>query len=93
MEEFDQEKYDIYPIIALANTVVFPDMVMQLELSDNGDAEAARRALREEHKVFVTLRKEEGDDRVRLEDVFEVGTVAEITQIPHPAEFAKYYDL
>lgn len=81
MEEFDQEKYDIYPIIALANTVVFPDMVMQLELSDNGDAEAARRALREEHKVFVTLRKEEGDDRVRLEDVFEVGTVAEITQI------------
>lgn len=81
MEEFDQEKYDIYPIIALANTVVFPDMVMQLELSDNGDAEAARRALREDHKVFVTLRREEGDDRVRLEDVFEVGTVAEITQI------------
>ncbi|MBO4324679.1 MAG: endopeptidase La [Lachnospiraceae bacterium] len=81
MEEFDQEKYDIYPIIALANTVVFPDMVMQLELSDNGDAEAARRALREEHKVFVTLRKEESDEKVRLEDVYEVGTVAEVTQI------------
>ena len=52
MEEFDQEKYDIYPIIALQNTVVFPDMVMQLELSDNGEADAARRALREEHKVI-----------------------------------------
>ena len=81
MEEFDQEKYDIYPIIALQNTVVFPDMVMQLELSDNGEADAARRALREEHKVFVTLRKEEGEEKVRLDDVCEIGTVAEITQV------------
>ena len=81
MEDFEQERYDIYPIIALNGTVVFPEMVMQLELADNKDAEAARRALREEHKVFVTLRKEEGDDPIRISDVCEVGTVAEITQI------------
>ena len=81
MEDFEQERYDIYPIIALNGTVVFPEMVMQLELADNKDAEAARRALREEHKVFVTLRKEEGDDPSRISDVCEVGTVAEITQI------------
>ena len=81
MEDFEQERYDIYPIIALNGTVVFPEMVMQLELADNKDAEAARRALREEHKVFVTLRKEEGDDPIRISDVCEVGTVAAITQI------------
>ena len=81
MEEFDQEKYDIYPIIALSNTVVFPEMMMQLEIADDGDAEAARRAFRENHKVFVTLRKEEGDEKVRLSDVCEIGTVAEVTQV------------
>lgn len=81
MEEFDQEKYDIYPIIALSNTVVFPEMMMQLEIADDGDAEAARRAFRENHRLFVTLRKEEGDEKVRLSDVCEIGTVAEVTQV------------
>ncbi len=81
MEEFDQEKYDIYPIIALSNTVVFPEMMMQLEIADDGDAEAARRAFRENHRLFVTLRMEEGDEKVRLSDVCEIGTVAEVTQV------------
>lgn len=81
MDSFDQDKYDIYPLIAMNNMVVFPEMLMQLELSDGRDAEAARRALREKKKVFVVLRKEVNETPVRESEVARIGTVGEVTQV------------
>ena len=76
-----QEQFDIFPIIALNNMVVFPDMVMQLELADGKDADAARRALKEGHKVFVTLRKNADAEEISMDSVYSIGTVSEVTQV------------
>lgn len=81
MNDMTQEQFDIFPIIALNNMVVFPDMVMQLELSDGKDADAARRALQEGHKVFVTLRKSNDSEEINKASVYEIGTVSEVTQV------------
>lgn len=81
MDDLEQDKFDIYPLFALNNMVVFPDMIMQLELSDGKSAEEARNALRDKNRVFIALRREAGDEPVREENVCKVGTIAEITQL------------
>lgn len=81
MDDLEQDKFDIYPLFALNNMVVFPDMIMQLELSDGKSAEEARNALRDKNRVFIALRRETGDEPVREENVCKVGTIAEITQL------------
>ena len=77
----NEERYDIYPVISLNHIVVFPGMIMQIELSDGKDAESARRALREGNKVFVTLRKNNDVELLTPRDVFEIGSVGEIIQL------------
>lgn len=81
MDDLEQDKFDIYPLFALNNMVVFPDMIMQLELSDGKSAEEARNALRDKNRVIIALRREAGDEPVREENVCKVGTIAEITQL------------
>lgn len=76
-----QEQFDIFPIVALNNMVVFPDMVMQLELADGKDAEAARRALKEGNKVFVTLKKNADEEQISQDSVYSIGTVSEVSQM------------
>ena len=77
----NEERYDIYPVISLNHIVVFPGMIMQIELADGKDAESARRALREGNKVFVTLRKNNDVELLTPRDVFEIGSVGEIIQL------------
>ncbi|MBO7631837.1 MAG: LON peptidase substrate-binding domain-containing protein, partial [Lachnospiraceae bacterium] len=76
----NDERYDIYPIISLNHVVVFPGMIMQIELSDGKDAESARRALREGSRVFVTLKKNPDTENLTAADVFPIGSVGEIIQ-------------
>ncbi|MBO4398824.1 MAG: endopeptidase La [Lachnospiraceae bacterium] len=77
----NDERYDIYPIISLNHVVVFPGMIMQIELSDGKDAESARRALREGSRVFVTLKKSPDTENLTAADVFPIGSVGEIIQL------------
>lgn len=77
----NDERYDIYPIISLNHVVVFPGMIMQIELSDGKDAESARRALREGSRVFVTLKKNPDTENLTAADVFPIGSVGEIIQL------------
>ncbi len=77
----NEERYDIYPVISLNHIVVFPGMIMQIELADGKEADSARRALREGSKVFVTLRKNTDTEYLTPRDVCEIGTVGEIIQL------------
>jgi ATP-dependent Lon protease len=75
-------KETVFPLIPLRDVVVFPQMVTPLFVSRPKSIAALEQALlRDDRLVVLVAQKEAETEEPKIEDLYEVGTVAEVMQM------------
>jgi len=69
------------PILPLRGVLVFPYMVIHLDVGRKKSIYAIEEAMIQEKQIFLATQKEAETDEPTEEDIYKVGTVAEIKQI------------
>lgn len=69
------------PVLALRDVVVMPGVTVYFEIGREKTVAAVESAMREEQLVFAVAQKEPSVDDPTLDDLFEVGTIAQVKQI------------
>ncbi len=77
----NQEKTILLPVIPLRGMMVFPGMVMHFDVGRPQSVAALERGLTNGQKVFLVTQKKEEQEDPATEDLYRVGTVAEIRQV------------
>lgn len=69
------------PLLALKNSVVFPQLATPLVIGRSKSIEAVRNASKEHQIIVVAAQKEEGKENIDKEDLYEIGTACAIRQL------------
>lgn len=69
------------PLVPLRGVTVFPNMIMHLDIGRENSVNALEAAMVEDRRVFLTAQKNSDDDDPKKDDLFKIGSVAEIRQI------------
>ena len=69
------------PLIALRGTLVFPHMVTHLDVGRDKSIQAVEQAMTADKYIFLATQKEPQADDPDKEDIYDIGTVAEIKQL------------
>lgn len=80
MSERIELTYEL-PLVALRGLTVLPDMIIHFDLSRAISMNAVEQALQEGQKIFLVAQKKPKEDMPTKEDLYEVGTIAEIKQV------------
>lgn len=94
------------PLLPLRGVLVFPHMVSHLDVGRPKSIRAIEEAMMQDKKIFLVSQKEAATEEPTTEDIYQVGTVAEIKQtlkLPggtirilveglYRAKVRKYYD-
>ena len=76
-----QENKPKYPFVPLRDVVVFPGVTVYLEVARDFMKQAFVKAMEEDHKIITTAQKNPNIENPGMDDLFEVGTLAEVKQI------------
>ncbi len=79
IEEIDIN--DEMPLLALRGVVVFPNMMIPLLVGREKSVKALEEAMVNEKKIFLTAQKDEELDNPEIDDIYKLGTIAEIKQL------------
>jgi len=80
----ENEKKDgkkILPLLPLRGILVFPYMVIHLDVGREKSVKAIEEAMVQDRMIFLATQKEAQKDEPDHEDIFEVGTIAEVKQL------------
>ena len=69
------------PLVPLRGIVVFPNMIMHLDIGRDTSVNALEAAMVTNRQIFLVAQMDTDDDSPEEEDLYEVGTVSEIRQI------------
>ena len=69
------------PLVALRGIVVFPNMIMHLDVGRDNSIQALEAAMVGNRRIFLVAQMDTDNDSPEEEDLYEVGTVSEIRQI------------
>ena len=69
---------DAIPIVPVRNLVLFPGMILPLTVGREGSIAAAQQAVRAERPVGLLLQKAASTDNPGPDDLYAMGTVAQI---------------
>lgn len=69
------------PLLPLRGVLVFPYMVIHLDVGRERSVEAIDKAMVEEREIFLSMQKEAQTDEPDMEDIYKTGTIAEIKQL------------
>lgn len=69
------------PAIALRGLAVLPGMIQHFDISREMSVSAVENAMVEEQKVFLVTQRDPGLEKVEIEDLYQIGTVAKIKQL------------
>src|SRR5574337_808764 len=70
------------PLVALRETVIFPEMIVPLQVGRDKSVKALNAAVAEGQPIaLVTQRQAENEDISRSEELYAVGTLAKIAQV------------
>ena len=69
------------PLVPLRGIVVFPNMIMHLDVGRDSSVNALEAAMVENRRIFLVAQIDTDDDDPQEEDLYEVGTISEIRQI------------
>ncbi len=69
------------PLVPLRGITVFPNMIMHLDIGRDSSVNALEAAMVDDRRVFLTTQKDIDEESPKTEDLYRVGTVAEIRQI------------
>ncbi len=72
----------VLPLVALRETVIFPEMIVPLQVGREKSVKALEQAVSEESLIaLVTQRQAEREDIESPDELYEVGTLAKIAQV------------
>ncbi|WP_026690565.1 endopeptidase La [Alteribacter aurantiacus] len=69
------------PLLPLRGLLVYPTMVLHLDVGRNKSVQALERAMVEEEQIFLATQKEISVDEPGLDDIYQVGTLAKVKQM------------
>ncbi len=71
----------VLPLLPLRGILVFPYMVIHLDVGRDKSVEAVDDSMTTDRKVFLATQKEAQTDDPGEEDIFSIGTIAEVKQL------------
>ncbi len=74
------EVYETLPIVPLRDVVVFPHMMMPFVIGRPSSIRALEHALGKDKRVFLAAQHDASTDDPKAEDIFTMGTVANVVQ-------------
>jgi ATP-dependent Lon protease len=78
----DPEQIQVLPLVALRDTVIFPEMIVPLNVGRERSIKALDRAVRASSSVvLITQRSSETEEVTSVEELYSIGTVAKIAQV------------
>lgn len=80
-EEAEVTKIHELPLLPLRGILVFPYMVIHLDVGRDKSVKAIEEAMIGERMIFLATQKEAQTDHPEEEDIYSVGTVAEVKQL------------
>ncbi|MEW6697002.1 MAG: endopeptidase La [Bacillota bacterium] len=69
------------PLLPLRGILVFPYMVIHLDVGREKSVQAIEEAMVQDRMIFLATQKEAQTDEPTVDDIFHVGTVAEVKQL------------
>ena len=76
------DRLQVLPLVALRDTVIFPEMIVPLQVGRDRSVKALDRAVRTSQPVaLVTQRSSEQEDITHVDELYSVGTLAKIAQV------------
>ena len=69
------------PVVALRGMTILTGMVVHFDMSREASAKAVEEAMMKDQKIFVVTQRELEENNPAKEDLFDIGTVAEVKQI------------
>jgi ATP-dependent Lon protease len=77
LETYEEE----LPLLPLRGVLVFPYMVIHLDVGREKSIAAIEEAMIRERRIFLVMQKEAQTDEPAVQDLFTIGTIAEIKQL------------
>jgi ATP-dependent Lon protease len=71
----------IVPLLPLRGLLVYPTMVLHLDVGREKSVQALEKAMIEEHLIFLATQKDAGIDNPEEEDIYQVGTLSKVKQM------------
>lgn len=71
----------IVPLLPLRGLLVYPTMVLHLDVGREKSIEALEKAMVEDHNIFLSTQKDVAIDEPTKEDIFEMGTLCKVKQM------------
>ncbi len=81
LEKNDQTRIRELPLLPLRGILVFPYMVIHLDVGRDKSVKAIDEAMLQNREIMLVTQKEAQTDEPLEEDIYQVGTVAEIKQL------------
>ncbi|OEH91431.1 endopeptidase La [Bacillus solimangrovi] len=69
------------PLLPLRGLLVYPSMVLHLDVGRDKSVQALEKAMVNDHIIFLVTQKEVGVNEPDIEDMYEVGTIAKVKQM------------
>ncbi len=76
-----EKKNMVLPLIAMKGLVIFPDMVLNFDVTNQKSIEALKTASLTDRKIFLVTLSDNDAVNVSINDVYSVGIIAEVKQI------------
>jgi ATP-dependent Lon protease len=81
-QERDLDQIQVLPLVALRDTVIFPEMIVPLQVGRDRSVKALDRAVRNSQPVaLITQRSSETEEIGSVDEMFAIGTLAKIAQV------------
>jgi ATP-dependent Lon protease len=76
------DRVQVLPLVALRDTVIFPEMIVPLQVGRDRSIKALDRAVRTSQPVaLITQRSSEQEEINSVEELYPIGTLAKIAQV------------
>lgn len=76
-----EDKMITLPAIALRGLAVLPEMIQHFDISREMSVSAVENAMVGEQKVFLVTQRDPDKEEVKIEDLYQIGTIAKIKQL------------
>ncbi|MFD1735999.1 endopeptidase La [Bacillus salitolerans] len=76
-----KKKEMIVPLLPLRGLLVYPTMVLHLDVGREKSVQALEKAMMEEHIIFLATQKDAAIDNPEEEDIYQIGTLSRVKQM------------
>lgn len=76
-----EKKEKVIPLLPLRGLLVYPSMVLHLDVGREKSVEALERAMIDDHLIFLAAQKDVGIDEPGKDDIYPTGTLSKVKQM------------